>query len=602
MKSHKISKEEENTEKKIEENVWEDVEAKIEKEVITEEKKEEKEGEEENVLQETQEKETDEKESEQNESIVDLETQEQEYYEEESSWLWRRIVALLIPLITILVLWVVIGLNFDNILWFILGDDADSQEQNDYYIGKELTVTGLLESASDYRVYTHSLMTQDHDTFGLRSASINLGLYEWRATVRGVVEEYYAGKYVIEVASAVESERVWELYTGDAMTWSFLEENNSMDGNVIDVSLDPSALYFPDAGVLFDVVGDRSYIAKKAESGRLVLESLDDGTNDVAVNYFRCKAGDPNHDCAALRERFASASEFSVSSANGDTYHKLPEADAWFVSNADMFGYFINGASSEQIQELTKYIVLPNKQYISDRVVPHAPQLCSSVEVSLTMVDTFSVEMKENSMLVAIKWSDASWEKSIDCDLSLDLLDNLWASLLSLRVNGQKVRASSEGEKKNTIDHFEMIGEAEETVDDVSWDENSWEWEKKVKSFADYDGEQFPINLEKTYEFASSRGHTIVFPSRNIAFAPGEEKRSVNIDGVGCYSYTNVASFPEQDVLHEQTKMRIYECTISDDVYDYQWYRYLQSEDGKKFLLEAVDPAWQSFVDNMEIR
>jgi len=77
------------------------------------------------------------------------------------------------------VLGVVIGLNFTNIIDFLTGrEDVGKTETNEYYIGKELTVTGLLEKGDDYRKYTHTIVTEDHDIFGLKSSSINLVLYE----------------------------------------------------------------------------------------------------------------------------------------------------------------------------------------------------------------------------------------------------------------------------------------------------------------------------------------------------------------------------------------------------------------------------------------
>jgi len=122
----------------------------------------------------------------------------------------------------------------------------------------------------------------------------------------------------------------------------------------------------------------------------------------VFVNYFRCKASNPNQDCASLTKKFSKSAEFTVTSANGDVYYKLSEIDSWFVANGSLYGYFINGATSDRIQELTKYIVLPNKKYISDKVMPFAPQLCSSIDHTMSMVDTFDVKTENNAIIVSI--------------------------------------------------------------------------------------------------------------------------------------------------------------------------------------------------------
>ena len=481
-------------------------------------------------------------------------------------------IILLIPLFTVLVLWVVIGLHFDNLIDFITGSqDEVDQKNNDYYIGKEITVTWLLDAARDYRVSTHTLLTENHDLFGLKSRSVNLQLFQWRTTIRGVVEQYYGGMYIIEVDSAVEAIGVGSLYTGSDSSWSILPDVDE-SGDVIDIGLDDSELYFPDAGILFDVTGSWSYSAIKGDGQTINLQAIDGVWETVFVNYFRCKASNPNQDCASLTKKFSKSAEFTVTSANGDVYYKLSEIDSWFVANGSLYGYFINGATSDRIQELTKYIVLPNKKYISDKVMPFAPQLCSSIDHTMSMVDTFDVKTENNAIIVSIMWSDAKWN-ALKCVLSVDLKANLWASLVSLEVDG------------SAVDLKENEAEA-----------STW------KNIVDYDVEQFPINKEKTYIFSSSRGHTIIFPSRNISFSPGEAGLNVDVEGVNCYAYMNVGLFADQDSLETNAKMRVYECSIKKGITNFGRYRYLQSEDEKNFLLEVVDDSWKEFVDNIEIK
>jgi len=46
-------------------------------------------------------------------------------------------------------------------------------------------------------------------------------------------------------------------------------------GDVIDIGLDDSELYFPDAGILFDVTGSWSYSAIKGDGQTINLQAID---------------------------------------------------------------------------------------------------------------------------------------------------------------------------------------------------------------------------------------------------------------------------------------------------------------------------------------
>jgi hypothetical protein len=109
------------------------------------------------------------------------------------------------------------------------------------------------------------------------------------------------------------------------------------------------------------------------------------------------------------------------------------------------------------------------------------------------------------------------------------------------------------------------------------------------------------INLDNPYIFESSRGHRMLFPSRNITFAPGDWTSTVVLDGVNCYTYTNLTTFGEDETLNSDPSVQIFECSIPNTITDYGDYRFESSEDGKAFLIQAVDPSWQEFVDNLVI-
>jgi hypothetical protein len=73
---------------------------------------------------------------------------------------------------------------------------------------------------------------------------------------------------------------------------------------------------------------------------------------------------------------------------------------------------------------LTQAIVLPNRQYVQETVMPHAIKLCSSVDASLVVVDKFSVSDSDEELQVTIDGTDAE-SQLIQCILSIDLTHDL---------------------------------------------------------------------------------------------------------------------------------------------------------------------------------
>jgi hypothetical protein len=62
-----------------------------------------------------------------------------------------------------------------------------------------------------------------------------------------------------------------------------------------------------------------------------------------------------------------------------------------------------------------------------------------------------------------------------------------------------------------------------------------------------------------------------------------------------------LSTFGSDDTLQTDPSVQIFECSVPGSVSDFGDYRYESSEDGKSFLIKAVDPAWQEFVDNLVI-
>ncbi|MBU0626138.1 hypothetical protein KKG31_08025 [Patescibacteria group bacterium] len=192
----------------------------------------------------------------------------------------------------------------------------------------------------------------------------------------------------------------------------------------------------------------------------------------ITVDYFVCKKGDSNTDCAQLKKNFKNMTEKTVTTDNKDAYYKLADLTSRFVTN-DLFGYFINDIPDTEVENMIKYIVLPNPNYVKETVAGMIPLLCTDGVMTLEETTSTSLTLENNKVtLNAVGMiNDIKAECTIHIDPSLPNL----------------------GEQTNF--HYSEVEVEEETPTTAT----------TSKPLDVNDVEQFPINLEKTFEFTSSR-------------------------------------------------------------------------------------------------
>jgi hypothetical protein len=89
-----------------------------------------------------------------------------------------------------------------------------------------------------------------------------------------------------------------------------------------------------------------------------------------------CKRGDSNRDCKQLSSTFTNSSEKSFTTQYGTLFNKLSEVDSWFFANSDLFGYFINDVSEQEVIRLSSFLIIPTLDYIKDIVQPNVSDFC----------------------------------------------------------------------------------------------------------------------------------------------------------------------------------------------------------------------------------
>jgi hypothetical protein len=229
---------------------------------------------------------------------------------------------------------------------------------------------------------------------------------------------------------------------------------------------------------------------------------------------------------------------------------------------------FINDVPESEMMKLADYIIIPNKTYVNNNIIPNISSICSRWSIKLESQNSYEIKLENNNILVAIKWTYQTW--NVSCKIMIDPLTPFKAVLQDI-----------------TLDQAQAQGVVE----------NQWtvlKRDPKVK--------QFPISLEKTMEFVStSRWYKVIFPSRNLSFASTNVEQDFWQLWVNCFTQMNVVSYPNKENLQTNPAVKIYECNIK------KWFQESDQVILKKlwernFVIEIVDPAWIEFTNNLIIQ
>lgn len=442
--------------------------------------------------------------------------------------------------------------NFDRIgSWF-----SSSVESTTWFqIGQVVSLSWILQSNGDLISYTHTLLQSDASIVGLKSKTLDLGMYTGSVDIQWIVEKELNTMFIVEVNSIS-----WTLIT-TWTTWQILWSG--------------SGIYFPQAGIyLPSDFGQKYAVLTQWENGVLRVQNL--ATNQIiSITYFVCKKNDPNKNCSQLQQNIWASAEKTVSTSRADTLYKLEWVTSWFLTNGNFYGYFINDIPEQEVIDVTNALVFPNDYYVKNTLLSKIQTLCSDGKTSLMQVINYSLGMDLNGLIANLQWPTTDW--SAVCKIFIDPSQAAW------------------GVKISYVSNTSM--------------ENSWTTPAIPSSPAtlptiDTSVKQFPINLEKTMVFTSStRGYSIIFPSMNIAYEALNIDESLDLPGVRCSTQMNIVKYSDKAMMSTDPKVKIFSCTIKGTLNNL-WNSIIQKTSANWiiFLIQIMDPAWSEFALNTLIQ
>lgn len=373
-------------------------------------------------------------------------------------------------------------------------------------------------------------------------------MYTGIIELQWVVEKEYNALFIVEVTTVS-----WTL----ASTWVMVDSGG----------VEGTGIYIPQAWIYFPPEFMRQYVLlNQGENGVLKVQRI---TNNqiILISYFACKANDPNKNCTQLKQNIWSSAEKIVTTEQGEKLYKLEWVTSWFFTNGNLYGYFINDVPDQEVIDLVNAIILPTESYIKTTLIDKIQKLCTDGTSSLMHIQKQSLSVDINGLVMYLEGATA--DGMATCKVFIDPSQAAGGTKISYVTNIPTVSTTTTNSAISNLD-------------------------PSVK--------QFPINLEKTLTFTSSRGYTIVFPSSNISYESIHVDENLDLPGVRCSTRMDVIKYSDKAMIHDSPAVSIYLCNIKWTL-PHLGNSIIQKEsaNGMKFLIKINDAAWMDFANNIQI-
>lgn len=479
----------------------------------------------------------------------------------------------IISLIMVAALVIIIFLKRDDIMWFfwIEQEIEDTEVSKWLSVWDEVKFSGSIRADWDMENYTHSYVSSEYWVIGLKSKIVTLSDYSDNVYFEWVVEKIYREMPIVLVTTIYsmefeDIENTWE----DTQTWENME------------SLDK---YLPSLWLYFGEDFFKKYsLVNEWDGSYLKIKNLD--TNIIySINYFKCDTkAQSSENCEYLRD-FYSTTNISLVDKYGVSYYKDAESTSRFFSNDSTFGYKVSNEDESFIRDLSTLMTVVNKKYVEKNVLSNISKLCTLWHASIQTVKDSNLAYKNGEFWYYVTGSDAN-ENIITCELKINPMLSNNAQVTNIEIIDSQAWSIDEDKNEETEKKDDKAEEEKKEESAKIWDPNV---------------EQFPINLEKKLTFTSSRWHSFVFPSSNIAYqwvSAGEDFGQV---WVNCFSAMNVVKYADKEFVETDPNVIIYECTVKNSFNDSDNTLIYKKIWDKHFVIKIVDPAWVDFANNIEI-
>ena len=480
----------------------------------------------------------------------------------------------IISLIMVAGLVVLLFLKRDDIMWFFGSERTwEETEVNQWLsVWDEVAFSWSIKNDGDMVNYTHSYTSDEYWIIWLKSSKLNLNNFSQDVYFEWIVEKISHEIPIVNVTKIYEiTEDEQEFTWDDATTWENAEISNK---------------YLPKLWLYFGEKFFEKYtLVNEWDGSSLKIKNLE--TNVIyTINYFKCNTSNNSENCNYLNNFYSQSSSNKLVDKYWVNYYKDPEVNSRFLSNDSTFGFKINDVDETFVKDLSTLMTVVNKNFAEKNVLSNAKSLCTINHSSIENINKSEFIYKDSNFFYNIEWTESN-NNIITCSLKINPALSSYAQIDNIEVINNEEWKNNEwtGETK----------EPEKTDNDEKWNEPAPTYSR------DTDVEQFPINLDKKLTFTSSRWHSFVFPSSNLAYQWVNVSEDFWQVGVNCFSAMNVVKYADKELVETQGNVVIYECKVKNTFDDSDKTLIYKKVWDKDFVIKINDPARVNFANNIEI-
>ena len=317
-----------------------------------------------------------------------------------------------------------------------------------------------------------------------------------------------------------------------------------------------------------------------------MLKIKDLETNIIyTINYFKCNTSNNSENCNYLNNLYSQSSSKKFVDKYWVNYYKDSEVNSRFFSNDSLFGYKINDTDESFVKDVSTLMTIVNKNFAEKNILQKAKSLCTANHSSMEKVNKSEFLYKDWNCFYNLEWNDIN-DNTITCELKINPSLSSFAQVESVEIINKEETSQSEEWNKETTE---------------TWSKTEPDNKEQQAYIWDTDVEQFPINLDKKLTFTSSRGHSFIFPSSNLAYQGVNVSEDFWQVWVNCFSAMNVVKYADKELVESQGNVVIYECKVKNTFDDSDKTLIYKKVWDKDFVIKINDPARVNFANNIEI-
>lgn len=442
-----------------------------------------------------------------------------------------------------------LGVTLVVILWWLgiwylfsslLGDkdtSSDTQTWSVYTEGSTVILWGQIRPSADLKEYSHLLTTTQQETFGLKSANLDLSQRTGTVQIKGVVITIKNSIPIINVSDIIGQK------IGDATN----------DTN--DPSKNEDFYRFQESSVAFDLSMSKWFSVTKVANGDLILKDTTNTGSDqtiLTLSPFTCTKWDTLKDCAALQTRFEQTQPETFISSAWITYYNLPETKTRVALFKDRVGFYV-APNKPEWTSFTSMIRFLDKSTIEDAVKEKYQDYCYDLSSRMSAITSLRLEEQQQGLWKAILAGPSSAMSPATCTILIRLGTRL-------SYFPQVYAGGGSGQQEVIMPNQpSSTGSVAEATTSSPTDDTPAPTSPQPNLPSNSTVGPAPTWISWALSLPSVRWYTIYFSKQWIRYGGNILETPITLGGATCIYKLDI--FPRQAVEDASPSAVIYECT-----------------------------------------